>query len=326
MTPASRLHSMAGSPQMPGCDDHPASCVVCASTQPRTTRYESWQGSAFTNQDKLRGHGLSDRVCEPCVWAHSWVAPPDKPPNPPGTKGLNLRLFSHFWSERGGYVSLNKANKAAMRTWLRARTNGERWWACIADTGQKHIIPWVREQRRARGVIRFEERDVVMGDWALVDAMTAALTAGVTKAEIESHGFTPRAWELARPEVETLIRLAVDAYGSGWWALSIWLAQRDEDAVATRLAAAKETKAAKAEKAKANGRSATKRSSKGGSRSARVGDTGGVPEVWSERAGPLEPPARPDDRGSADQREHRAAGDDVPADAPPRSSQLGLFG
>ena len=36
-----------------------------------------------------------------------------------GKRGVNLRLFSHFWDEATGYLYANKSDKAAMRAWLR---------------------------------------------------------------------------------------------------------------------------------------------------------------------------------------------------------------
>lgn len=316
---ASTLHCLAGSPCMDSCEDVESRCVVCGYSSPRTCEYSKWAGKDFTDQNKMRGHGLSSRVCEPCIWSHSWTPPPDKPRTAAGERGLNLRLFSHFWSERDGYVSLNKGQKPAIRDWLRARVDGERWWAGIADSGQKHVLPWIREQRKARGVIRFEERDCVIGDWSVVDTMTAALTAGVTKEEITTAQYGSRAWTIAEEHVRALMRLADELDGSAWWSLSIWLAQRDEAAVAARLEAEKALKEAK------SGRGTAKRG-----RAGRGGESGdgaaiGVSAGGSERARPLgSPPVAPDLRG-ADERVDRAGGDGVPDAPAARGSQLVLF-
>lgn len=321
-TAARTMHSLAGEPTQAVCEDHAAACVVCGARALRTAPYARWQGATFTDQNKLRGHGLSDRVCEPCVWAHSWVAPPDRPANEPGKKGLNLRLFSHMWSECDGYRSLNKADKPAIREWLRARVHGERWWCAIADSGQKHTVPWVREQRRAHGVVRFEERDVEVGDWALLDAMTAALTAGVTKSEIESGEYSPRAWQLAESHVREL--LGHPERDGGWWTLCVWLAQRDEGAVAARLAAEKAAKAAR--KKNDGGRGTEKRGSARGRSGARAGGEAGIPGSGRKRARPLEPPARQAPGSSSHQRDDGADGDGVPPRPATWGAQLGLFG
>jgi len=330
MYPAQKLYALAGSPPIKSCEDRASACIVCAQNFHRTMHYDRWQGSAFTDQNKLRGHGLSNRVCEVCVWAHSWVAPPDKESNPSDAvsatgakaKGLNLRLFSHFWSERDGYRSLHKGEKPSIREWLRDRIDGERWWAAISDTGQKHIIPWVREQRRARGVVRFEERDVRLGDWSLVDVMTSALTAGVTKAEIESGVYSPRSWELAASHVRSLLDLADEHMGSGWWSLAVWMAQRDEAQVAQRMADEKAAKAAR--KARSRGPSAEGRGGERGDGGARARGEARVSGCGSEPAGSLEPSPRSAAGGSEDERDARSGSDGIPQGAAPGRAQLGF--
>ena len=322
MNPALMLFARAGSPQQQECEDIGSKCIVCAGSYYRSAVYDKWQGSSFTDQNKLRGHGLSSRVCEPCVWAHSWVAPPDKPPNPVGTKGLNLRLFSHFMDGRG-YVSLNKAQKPAIREWLRAPKHGL-WWAAIADTGQKHVIPWARlNAERSPGIVRFEERDVAIGDWSEMEVVTAALTAGITKEELTSGLYGTRAWTIAETHVRAVEELGRRHRGGGWWSLLIWLSQRDEEAVASRLAA---EQAAKKTKKESNGQSTAKggRARRGGG--SGDGDASGVLGERSQPAEPLGPAPRPAAGSDEVQREHRDASDGVASRAEAGSAQLGLFG
>jgi hypothetical protein len=313
------LHRIAGAPRLDDGEDVIARCIVCGYECARTVEYKRWAGKDYTDQNKMRGHGLSDRICEPCAWAHSWTPPPDRAPTAPGERGLNMRLFSHFWSERTGYVSLNKAQKPAIRDWLRARVDGERWWAGISDSGQKHVLPWIREQRKARGVIRFEERDCTIGDWSVVDTITAALTAGVTKEEITTAQYGSRAWTIAESHVRELRALADQHDGSAWWTLSIWMAQRDEAAVAARMDAEKAAREAKV------GRSTAKRG-----RAGRGGESGdgapiGVPAERSERARPLGSSPVASDLRAPVERDGRAGGDGV-SDAPPAGrAQLSLF-
>jgi hypothetical protein len=204
-----RLHALAGSPRIADCDDLPARCVVCAAHAERTHEYDSWAGSQFTDQNKMRGHGLSTRVCEPCVWAHSWVAPPDQEPNPPGKKGLNLRLFSHLWSESDGYRSLNKGDKPAIRAWLRDRRDGERWWCCIADTGQKHArTPFVIKGRSREGAITWREEPTG-------DAIKHGLDTLARKLRVSTDGIAVRlvqAWS----EPARVRFVAKPGFAAGW--------------------------------------------------------------------------------------------------------------
>ncbi len=334
MTPAATLHRLAGSPAQDGCEDRAARCAVCAQPSARTMPYDDWQGATFTDQNKLRGHGLSSRVCEACVWAHSWVVPPGHPPPEPGKKGVNLRLFWHAYEDGAepAYVYGNKGDKAELRAWLRAPKHGA-WWCAIADSGQKHTLPWTRVNAAGSRVacVRFEERDVVIGGWSLLDVMTEALTAGVTKAEIEAGEYGPRAWELAESHVRRLLELGEVARGSGWWDLAVWLAQRDEEAVATRLDAEREAKAAKkaAKKEVASGSRAVEGS---GARRARAGGAGrasGVPGERSEPAQALGSAAQRDRGGGTVERGRRDVDlDAAPTPQPqrPERGQLDLFG
>lgn len=317
MTAARDVFRAAGMPAQDGCDDTAAACVVCAREWPRTALYRRWQGASYTDQNKLHGHGLSDRICEPCVYVHSWVQPPGYPPAEPGKKGVNLRLFSHLYDERG-YVFANKGNKPLIRDWLRAPKVGA-WWAAIADSGQKHVLPWTRvnaARHRGAGVVRLEQRDVEIGDWALVDVMTAALTAGVTKADIETGNYTSRSWQLAEELVRRLEREHGHARGGGWWELALWLSQRDEAAAAERMALEKETRDARRAK-----------SGRGQGRSGSVVD-GGASGVSGERGQPVEAlgsvagPARSSDE---DERQRGAAGLDAAARLEPQRTQLELF-
>lgn len=247
MTPSDVLYQLAGSPPQDEAAALPVGsrCRVCGSACGRGLPYVRWQGPTFTDQCKLRDWS-AEHVCEPCIWAHAWNVPPGFPPPEPGKKGVNLRLYSHFYDERG-YHAWNKANKREIRDWLRAPKSGK-WFAAIADTGQKHVLPWTPFNHGPHGVVRLEEQSVRLGDFALVDAICGLLTAGATKEEIESGTYTERSWKLARGRLEAFEA----AFGSalrrgGWFSLALWLSQRDEEQVSERLAAeraAKETRRA----------------------------------------------------------------------------------
>jgi len=129
------------------------------------------------------------------------------------------------------------------------------WFAAIADTGQKHVLPWTpmnfAGHGGSRGTVRFEEQNVRLGSFDLVDAMCGLLTAGATKDELASGHYTPRAWQLAQSEIEAFEEShGRPLRGGAWFSLSVWLAQRDEEAVQARMAAEKEQRAAKTERAK----------------------------------------------------------------------------
>lgn len=306
---AATLYALAGVPPQPGAEDAPAWCVVCAARAERTVPYERWQGANFTDQNKLRGLGLSERICEPCVWAHAWNPPPGWVPDDAAIerkreakrkagkevdtsreRAPNLRLFWHAYDERG-YVFGTKGDKPTIRAWLLAPKTGA-WWCAVPDSGQKHVLPWTPINPGPDGrLVRFEEQDVVLGDEHLVDVMTAALSAGVTKAEIERGDYSVRAWMIAREHVERLRELGEREHGSAWWSLAVWLAQRDEDAVTERLEAAAKTRAVKAarkakttEEGKTDGRRAARRGSARGRGGAAAQPAPGVPGERDGRA------------------------------------------
>lgn len=261
-----------------------------------------WQGSSFTDQNKARCVD-SAHVCEPCVWCLSWVQPPGMPPPEPGKKGLNLRLFSHLHDGRG-YIALNKANKPEILRWLREPKQGA-WFAAIADTGQKHVLPWTPiNPPGARGVVRFEEQNVSLPrDWALVDDMTRMLTGGVTKDEIARGDYSVRTWREFEPStVRAFEQMRGKLRGSAWFALALWLSQRDEEIHA-------KTRRGKA-------RSAAQQN---GGRAARAAVA--VPRGRRKPAQALAADTRPDAHGREDHHKRGAVGDGDAAGAEDRDAK-----
>lgn len=234
------LHGRAGS--LPGvdCIDSPTRCWVCAGEWPRSVAREKWMGSNFIGQNRAR-NPASERVCEPCVWAMSG-RPPD-----------TLRMYSQLVDDRG-WLKLNKGHKPAMRAWLREPKRGE-WFAAIADSGQKHVVPWAPiNPPGSTGSVMFEETLVRLprdaSGWRAVDDVAALLTAGASKESIESGDYTGFAWQRCATEIRTFEAAYAAARGSAWFALAVWLAQRDEQEVAARMDREKAEKAAKKEREK----------------------------------------------------------------------------
>lgn len=317
--PAYVLHRLSGSPEQSGAAGlaTPERCRVCGALTSRGAPYDRWQGSNFTDQNKLR-FIAGTVVCEPCIWAHAWNPPPDQPPPAPGKKGLNLRLFSHLFDD-DGYRSLNKADKPAIRDWLCAPKSPP-WWCAIADTGQKHVVPWTPVNLHPRlGVIRFEESDVTIDCDALrshIDTVIALLTAGATKAEIEAGRYRPTTWQ----RCAAIIRGHEERYaaerGGDLARLVVWLAQRDEDAVAERMEKEKEAKHGRGKKRQ-------------GDRSDGGPDPRPTRRVSRERGQRAEAlgPARGegDARGADEFTDERVVLDAPAAAEPGQPEQLGLF-
>jgi len=191
-------------------------------------------GAKFTGQNRVRCVE-SLYVCEPCVWAMA-----GKPPD-------TLRMTSHLVDDRG-WLRPNKGAKPLQREWLRGAKAGE-WFAAIADSGKKHVIPWAPVNpaglAAGTGELLFEERLVRLGDWTLVDDLSALLTAGASKERVETAEYGPFEWERCAAEIEAFEGRWSGERASDWWALAIWLAQRDEDVVQARQAREKEERDAR---------------------------------------------------------------------------------
>lgn len=217
----------AGSPLPDKCHEIDDLCRMCALPATVGIQFDKWQGSSFTDQNKVKCTS-SDHVCAACIWGHSWVQPPGYPPAPPGKRGVCLRLFSHLWDGRG-YVYANKGGKDVIRDWLRGEKSGQ-WFAAVADTGQKHVLPYtqINPAGATRGLIRFEERDVIMGDWQLLDDATELLTDGVTKEAVDAGEYSANQWVDSAAYIREFEKKWGRLRGSGWFDLCLWLAQRDE--------------------------------------------------------------------------------------------------
>lgn len=237
-----------GSPSQADCSKvtDPFACWVCGGQwQGNGALVSKWMPSNFTSQNRVRAP-QSLWVCEPCVHICSRVSPvPGRPPKEGKSFGGNYRNYSHCWWQRPDgtveYVNASKGDKPVLLAWLRKPKAGE-WWCSVADSGQKHVIPWAPVCRTARGNVLFDDTLVRLGDWALVDDMVETLTAGATKEEIQAGDYQAGSILRCRDAIRQFESRWASQRGGAFFALSIWLAQRDEERVAARMAAEKEAK------------------------------------------------------------------------------------
>lgn len=227
----------------------PIPCWICGSGCVSGRRVKEWNKASFTDQNHVRCPS-SEWVCEACVYLMARLSPVPGRPSKPGKKfGGNFRNYSHLYDD-GAYINCSKGEKPAILEWLR-QWHGGPWFAAIADSGQKHVLPWapVNPPGARRGSVLFDETLVMLprsnaAGWTIVDRMVNLLTAGVTKDEIATARYTQRAWQLCGIDA---IKRFERSYGqrhrgSGWFTLALWLAQRDEVKVAARIAVEKEAK------------------------------------------------------------------------------------
>lgn len=351
-TPSRLLWIACGAPPSPKAGALPSHlpgdwsrCWVCAGeTRGRGSPIADWDGANFTGQTRVR-YPRGQAICEPCLWVMA------RNSDVPGLNG-NWRNYSVLYAEGEPLVIRSKGDKPAVLAWLR-RPHAAPWFAALANSGQKHVVPYVPTNGAGRARALFDEELIDLPSspegWRIVDELAALLTAGATKEEVE-RGEYAGALSRCEPEVRAFEARHGHLRGSGWFALVVFLAQRDEAEVAARLEreaearAAKKarereaTKSARAPKPKADKPSRakeTKRGAKRGDEGSPLGCDGGrgdgaappVPLDGCERAEALGPDHRPGACGDADVRGSRGVGDEAVQGSPDRGPvQLALFG
>ncbi len=237
-----------GSPSQAECSKiaDPFACWVCGGQwQGNGILVAKWMPGNFTSQNRVRSP-QSQWVCEPCVHICSRVSPVlGRPPKEGKSYGGNYRNYSHGWWQRPDgsveYINASKGDKPVLLAWLRKSKQGK-WWCAVADTGQKHVIPWAPVCRTTNGTVLFDDTLVRLGDWSMVDDMTETLTAGATKEEIQTGDYQAGSILRCREAIRQFEARWSSQRGGSFFALAIWLAQRDEERVAARMAAEKEAK------------------------------------------------------------------------------------
>lgn len=338
---ASIMHLACGSPVVAEATDIAVTaCWHCGGETTRGVRVADWMGASFTGQNRIRAP-QSEYVCEACIWVMSRAsAVPGRPAQPGQACGPNFRNYSHMLDERG-YVNASKGEKPAIREWLRAPKSGA-WFAAIADSGQKHVVPYAPiNTSPVGGRVQFEEDVCALprddSGWGIIDVTSDLLTAGATKESVTSGGYTPGEWQRCGPLIRTYEQRVASLRGSVWFRLVVWLAQRDEGAVATRMAA--EAEARKAAKAKPARRESMKevdddaenrRDNEGVTKDADGGSAAGPESGVSGSRGlaleTLGSATRPNASGDAHDLERRGvAHRSEPQSAALGAGQLGLF-
>lgn len=321
--------------RLPSVDDERAvdhdeePCAICGGPSSRGVPLGEFIGPTMTDQTSFRSPE-SAHACVCCAFVRARYSPvPGKPPAPGKKEGPRWSNFSHLYDDRG-HVVASKAEKPTIMAFLREPKRGQ-WFAAIADSGQKHVLPYatVNPAGTTRGRVRFEERNLTLPDaagWVIVDDLCALLTAGATKDEIERGDYTPRAWGMCRAQVEAFEARHGRLRGGDWFALALWLSQRNEAQVAARMTAEKDAKKSKKEATSGSKRRAARTTEDGvGGDVAR--DPSGVPEERSEPTQALGPATEPEPERSPASVDGGRVGDDaVPRASASNAEQLGLFG
>lgn len=285
-----------GSPRSEDCADLPAPepCWVCAGPAVRGMRVghgaREWGGSSYTGQNKVRSPA-STHVCEACVHLHSRITPVPGRPAAEGKKfGGNWRNYSHLYDDGAPvpYQNASKGEKPLIRAFLRAPHAGT-WFAAIADSGQKHVLPWAPiNPGGSTGRVLFDETVIDLprtpAGWGLVDDMTALLTAGATKDEITTGRYESGAWSRCAAAIQAFESAHAGERHGSFFTLAVWLAQRDEEAVAVRQAAEGEARAARKAAARPAAKKTTPARATAKTKKEKEAKTHGETERGAERA------------------------------------------
>jgi hypothetical protein len=230
LTPPQIVWQAHGSPVVEGCVPHDSSCYLCGGRVERSKPVSDWMGSGFTDQARV-ACPVALHVCEACCYVTSRISPVlGREPKEGKKFGGNFRNYSHIWENGIGYQNASKGEKPLLREFL-AREHAAPWFAAIADSGQKHVLPFARLNGPGRaGVVQFDDTEVhIPDDVSLVATLAGLLTLGVTKDELGSGDYYPRTIREHRETVQQFETINGHQRGSGWFTLALWLAQRDEE-------------------------------------------------------------------------------------------------
>lgn len=321
-SPSIITHALCGSPVVEGCAAITDRCWLCGAISARGMRVTDWVGANFTDWDRV-ALPSSDTICEACVYVCSWTDPPGRRSKREDAKrGTMFRMYSHVW-ERGWsgkqasqYANADKGEKPLLRAFIEREHAGD-WFAAIADSGKKHVLPFAPMNAPGRGGLAlFDDLLVsVPSETRLIGVMVSLLTAGPSKAEIETGQYSQQNWARCMSEIRAFEETHGRERGGAWFSLALWLAQRDEEQVAARVAAEKETKGAER---------ARKGTSKNAGRGAASGRAKRIPEEQrGERAEALDATRGSPEGGDPDDGERGGVGvSNRPPDAS-RAAQQG---
>lgn len=208
-------------------------CWMCSGLTGVDTEVARWVPSSFTGYATVKAP-LSKFVCDGCVYIASRMSPvPGRPPKEGKKFGGNFRNYSHL-GDLGSmrYTNASKGQKDAIRDFLAVDHKGD-WFASVADSGQKHVLPFATVNGPGlSGCVRFEDADVWWGPdgISLISDITKMLSAGVPKAEVLTGDYQSRTYVRAGPAwLRSAEQDLIPLRGSGTFALALWLAQRDTD-------------------------------------------------------------------------------------------------
>ncbi|MBP7881147.1 MAG: hypothetical protein KAZ70_01790 [Actinomyces sp.] len=232
-TPTRFVHDLIGQPPVTGATaaklkDVEAVCCVCGQTESRTAPADRALGANFTDRSMFHAP-QADRVCWACAAVCSgkppatlrmWtvVAAPDRALPPSAEKA------AAWIGQHDGVCLTSKADTTPLIDVLLDPPSGE-WLVSVAESGQKHVVPYATVNVGSSGTIRMETLDIpyTREDWQHVFMHALVLRRlGIPAADVLAG--TPR-YLKTRTDLEVWLqhsdRLAVWV-NSGLLRLALW--------------------------------------------------------------------------------------------------------
>lgn len=231
----SLIHRVSGSPHVDGCADVPIdACWFCGGSSNRSMPTKAWIKDGFTNGNRVRAPD-SDRVCEGCVFVCSRISPvPGRPPAAGKKFGGNFRNYSHCIEVRTDgrieYLNATKAENERVRDFLRRPKTGD-WFCAVAQSGQKHCIPWAPKNGPGiAGCCSFDDALVSVPasdrQWELFDDVEALLDVGVPRGAVQDGRWPSGVIAKHRDALRAFDEKWSRHRGSGWFSLVTHLAKK----------------------------------------------------------------------------------------------------
>lgn len=212
-----------GRPEVRGVVDIDGCCWLCGAHAVRGAPDSA--GVAKTFLDHRRCLGEPGVVCAACMAAMS-----KRQFSIEGAGKAAPTNLSH-WYGAGVYEFGSKGDKGRMREFLLRDKVGP-WFASIADSGQKHLLPFAQMNPGGgvAGRVIFETEVVTVPTDAGDDIarIVRMLDAGVSKSCIASGDYYPRQiMKVGEEAIEEFEAWASPLRGSGWFDLAVWISQKE---------------------------------------------------------------------------------------------------
>ncbi len=226
------VHEFAGATRMDKCIDLDGRCWFCGGAHSRGMAVRKWVKSGFTTGNRVRCPS-SETVCEACMFICSRTSPvPGRPPAPGKKFGGNFRNYSHCVEIDDGkisYFNSTKADPDRVTEFLRKQKHGT-WFCAVAESGQKHVIPWAPPNAPGiRGVVSFDDVIVSIPDgdqWGLLDAIENLLLLGVPRVAIRDGRWSFNTIRDHRSVVQEFDAAWGHERGGGWFLLICHLSKK----------------------------------------------------------------------------------------------------